>query len=512
MHGRNLDRLAWTLAATIGCLGSAVAWGQQEMYPRLPADAAYTTAADLPSTTPQVPAAENSLISGSAFNAAEKDLAADVAALKADMKKMKDKEEADKKKAADRPTFVLSGLIQFDWAVFDGKNAALLNSPLDDSFINGAEARRLRLQVSGEAFYVTDYKLEMEFASTSRPVFKDVYFTVKELPYIQNVRIGHHKEPFGLEQLTSDRYGTFMERSMLDEGFIVPSRNIGVTAFGWTENERATYAIGAFLTDTIDNPPIFPPPTALLPGGVTGVDDNSQTAMTMRGTWLPWYDECTEGCGLWHVGCAYSYRADEGYRNGANPVLTNYSVRPEAHLAPVILSTNALTALNNQLLGLETAFVYGPLSFQTEYYADFIRRPGAAKDVTFNGYYAYFSYFLTGEHRPYNRKAGCFDRVKPLTNFFRVNTCDGVQTGWGAWEIGYRWSYANMFDPNIVPTTVGLGRATDNTIGLNWYLTPYTRIMWNYIFTTFDRVDVAGAGLVPNHTVNTFEMRAQFDF
>ncbi len=132
--------------------------------------------------------------------------------------------------------------------------------------------------------------------------------------------------------------------------------------------------------------------------------------------------------------------------------------------------------------------------------------------------YAYFSYFITGENRNYNRKSGCFDRVKPFTNFFRVRTCDGdVATGWGAWEVGYRITYVDMLDglPNATSAaTVGLGRATDNTLGLNWYLNPYTKIMANYIFTTFDRYDSVGgvATFVPNHTVNTYEMRAQFDF
>ena len=57
------------------------------------------------------------------------------------------------------------------------------------------------------------------------------------------------------------------------------------------------------------------------------------------------------------------------------------------------------------------------------------------------------SYFLTGENRPYNRKMGVFDRVKPYEDFFRVRTCDGnVATGRGAWEVAYRFSYIDMLD------------------------------------------------------------------
>ena len=56
-------------------------------------------------------------------------------------------------------------------------------------------------------------------------------------------------EDFGLEQITSDRFTTFMERSMCDEGFICPGRNVGVMSFGQSENEKATFAIGAFLND-----------------------------------------------------------------------------------------------------------------------------------------------------------------------------------------------------------------------------------------------------------------------
>jgi phosphate-selective porin OprO/OprP len=517
------------LASVIGCGMSAVVHAQGDV----PNNAYYVDAASSgPAMPDNQPVATNTSMAAN-MNADQVDLAKRVDELEKALKKMDDKAKADKDAALNKPSVAVGGLIQFDTAMFGGKNAATLALPGppgsgSDPFINATGPRRLRLQASGNMWYNACYKLEVDFATTSRPTFKDVYFDVRELPWVQNVRIGHFKEPFGLEQQTSDRHITFMERSMCDDGFIVPSRNIGGMFFGISENERATFALGCFLNQPgVENPPLFAYnviPGAAAPqlaSGATTLDDQPQAAMTMRGTWTPWYDEATAGelngsRGLWHVGGAYSYRSDLGYRTAAGGVIaSNYQVRPEAGFAPVILNTSSLPAIDNQLAGFETAFVYGSFSAQSEVFADYIQQPGGTS-VTFTGMYGYFSYFLTGENRNYNRMLGYFDRVKPYTNFFRVRTCDGdVATGWGAWEVGYRVTYVDMLDglPNATTaTTVGLGRATDQTLGLNWYLNPYTKIMTNYILTTFDRVDVAGAAPVDNHTVNTLEMRAQFDF
>ena len=446
------------------------------------------------------------------FNAdQERDLAARVKDLEAALTTMNDKAAADVKKKAGQPTVAVGGNLQYDTVAFGGKD--LKNSGLN--FLNGGEFRRLELQIVGEAFGNMDYKLDIGFANTARPSMEDVYFTIKELPYVQHVRIGHFKEPFGLEQLTSDKRSTFMERSMADGGFIVPGRNPGAMAFGWTENERATWAVGCFLTDAVATPVIYS--NSVLPSGVTALDDKPQTSVTMRGTCLPWYDESQNTLGLWHLGGAYSYRATEGYRNGANPVVANYAIRPEVHLAPAILGTNALPAIDTQLMGLETALVYGPLSFQGEYFLDFIDRPGDRSNLTYTGVYGYVSYFLTGEHRPYNRRAGVFDRIRPHTNFWRLLTTDRhVDNGWGAWEVAYRCTYVDVLDDASRyagnERTAGLGRAVDHTFGVNWYLNPYSRLMANYVLTAFDRVDTVGGPVVHGHTVNTFEMRAQFDF
>ncbi len=357
MHGRIQTWLARMLAVSIGCGACALAQAQGET----PSNTGYAEDAyNAPAISDPQPTAANASMAAN-MNADPADLSQRIADLEKALKKMEDKSRADKEAALNKPTVAVGGLLQFDTAMFGGKNAATLALPGppgsgSDPFVDGTGPRRLRLIAVGNFWYNMDYKLEVEFNSTSRPGFKDVYFTVKELPWVQNVRVGHFKEPFGLEQITSDKFTTFMERSMCDDGFIVPSRNVGAMVFGQSENERATFAAGVFLNQPgVENPPLFGYnviPGAAVPqlaNGATTLDDRPQAAGTMRGTWTPWYDEATAGelngsRGLWHLGAAYSYRSDLGYGTAAGPgvIASNYQIRPEAYLAPVILNTTSL--------------------------------------------------------------------------------------------------------------------------------------------------------------------------
>ena len=271
-----------------------------------------------------------------------------------------------------------------------------------------------------------------------------------------------------------------MERSLPDK--LVPGRNVGIMAYDTLADENVTWAIGAFLSEIGDEPPIYR-------------NDNSGAAMTMRYTWTPWYDEATKGRGLFHLGASYSYRdiADGSVR---------FRSKPEADLGSYVVDTGNITATNDvQLLGLEAAFVYGPFRIQSEYMRTCVTRNGFA-NPNFNGAYAQLSYFLTGEQRKYKRSAGTFsDRVVPYENFFRVRDGDGyVQTGIGAWEVAYRASYLDLNGAGISG-----GNVTDHTVGLNWYLNPYTRWMVNYVNSDLRRFNGTG-------NMSIFETRVQIDF
>ena len=406
-----------------------------------------------------------------------KGLADEVAELKAWKAQMESKAAADKKKAAGKPSLEIGGRIHADTAMFD-QNAASVTQVGDIE--NGTEMRAAWLTFKGSMFNVIDYKLQFDLAGQT--AFKDVYLAVKELPLVGNVRVGHFKEPFGMEQLIAGKFTTFMEYSQCDDGVFVPARNMGIMAYDCSESERITWAIGAFVSEQGDAQPYYQ-------------EDHEGAALTMRTTYTPWYDEATQGRGLLHTGVAYSYRAlgDE---------TAQFSRKPESHLASHVVDTGVINASNMQLVAAELAFVYGPFSVQSEFFGATVNEIGGG-DLSFNGCYAYVSYFLTGENRRYNRKAGTFNnRIIPFENFFRVRDQDGnVQMGKGAWELAYRYSYVDLDDGLIQG-----GQMSDHTFGLNWYLNPYTRVMWNYINSTTDRAGVNDG------IVNIFQMRAQVDF
>jgi phosphate-selective porin OprO/OprP len=485
------------LAGLLACSASA-AWGQNGAFP---ADPAFATANDQYGTAASVPAAEANYNNTSMLG--EKDLAKKVADLEKTVKKMTDKAAADKKKADSAPTVKFGGWFMVDstWFGQDAASIAALGNAQDTTYFRNA-----RINVEGE-YGVTYYKMEYDFtgrndytsgaasagaahthtiSSVETTPFKDLILGVKDLPFLGKFQGGHFKEPFGLEELTSDKYLSFTERGFTST--FTPSRNVGVMATNNWAGENGTWAVGAFRTIN-DIPPYL-------------ADDRGLYAGTGRVTFLPWYDEATEGRGLWHLGAAYSYRDLGNYTQRVRS-------RPETGVGPYVVSTqigavDSLTnVVNENMFGLETALVYGPLSFQAEYIGATFNRSGGLGQPYLTAGYAYVTYFLTGENRAYQRSTGTFARVKPFTNFFRVRTEDGsIENGWGAWELGYRWSFINLDDSGILG-----GYASDHTFGVNWYMTPYMKMMAGLVHSD-DGLQNNGA----NTFIDTVTLRGFVEF
>ena len=414
-----------------------------------------------------------------------------LSAVEKSLGKLVDTSDKKKKDEAKKPLFILSGQMQADQIYFsqDPESRAALGDLQD-----GAQFRRLRIGGRGTFLDVFEYSLGVDFALANQPSYLDNYIEWRELPWLQHVRAGHYFEPFSLERVTQNRNNTFMERSLVDT--FAPARNMGIMAYGNTENELATWAIGTFRTNS-DN---------------TGNDTfDSGQALTMRGTWLPWWDEASEGRYYMHLGAAYSFRdAYEDqvrFRNTPEIRKAQPPGSPTANLstppfAPIFVDTGNIRDVKNfQIFDPEFALILGPLSLQSEYAFAAVNRSGRP-DLFFNGYMAQVSYFLTGEHRPYDRKIGIHGRLKPFEDFFRVRTkSQGIQTGLGAWEIAARFSNIVLNDKDVKGNNL-----TDFTVGLNWYLNPYTRWKFNYV-RAFLENDRKG-----NSLTDAYGMRFDYDF
>ena len=334
---------------------------------------------------------------------------------------------------------------------------------------DGFEFRRARLGVEGTIHNNINYKAEYDFTGdvldglNEGASFNDVYIGVSNIPVLGQIRIGHQKEPFSLEELASSRHVQFMERA--SGNAFVPSRNTGVVVQNTAVNKRINLAAGYFKTSADKG-------TAVGDGGFN---------LTARAAGTPIYRD--GGRTLVHLGLAYSRQ-----NSFFNQLL--FRERPEAHLAPRFVNTGVFAANKYQLMGLEGALVAGRFSAQGEYIHNWVDAP-AVDNPRFNSSYIQGSFFLTGEHRRYSQDRAAFDRIRPTSDFFN-------QTGgYGAWQILARYSRLDL-NSGLQPG----GEMNNLTLGLNWYLNPNTRWTFNYV-----RSDVKGS-----EDANIFQMRFFVDF
>ena len=131
--------------------------------------------------------------------------------------------------------------------------------------------------------------------------------------------------------------------------------------------------------------------------------------------------------------------------------------------------------------GLEGAYVYGPISFQSEYLmADFDGESSSTSgaDVDADGFYVLASYMLTGESRGYKTSKSLFDKPKPKGPL-------------GAWEIFAKYEDGEV---DIDGNPNGDAEYDITTLGVNWYPNTNVRFSMNYLMTDSDNFQFGGSG------------------
>lgn len=170
----------------------------------------------------------------------------------------------------------------------------------------------------------------------------------------------------------------------------------------------------------------------------------------------------------------------------------------------------ALPAITNpriERMGLETVLATGPYKLAGEYNNMSIGQPGTP-DRDLEAYYINASWMITGENYSQVYKQGLMGgRMAPKNNFTGF---DG--SGWGAWELGVRYSNFDAQDWSAVAGYTN--KAKSYTLGLKWITDPNTRFLLNYVNTDFDTAITGGYSAIGTtyKGEQAVNFRAQFDF
>jgi len=318
-------------------------------------------------------------------------------------------------------------------------------------FDPGVQLRRLRISLGGDCILLVplSYYIDVGYGSGGFYLDKS-YLAFPVGRFLGSLQIGQFQSPMGLELITSSRDIAFMEPGAPLQA-LAPGVEAGIQLGQPVFNQRATWTFGVFA-----------------PGAGSqdyGIASQSFGSLVGRVTWLPYFHPDPDqpvANRLLHLGLSANalYSSSSALR---------YRSRPESHLAPYVIDTGDIEASDAVTFGVETAWVNGPLSLQGEFLYSSIADTNGFGDLSFYGGYIYASWYLTGESRPYDPTTGAFKRLVPRNNFkFGAD-------GWGAVELACRFSYTDLSDG-----PVSGGRLSLLMAGVNWYLQPHVRWMFNF--------------------------------
>ncbi len=344
-----------------------------------------------------------------------------------------------------KPTVKINGRIQYDFEF-------LKRAKVDDYF-NGNEFRRVHLSAAGHVAKNVKYKIETSFAHGELG-FRDVYLKYTAGKY-GNFAFGSVAEPTGLDMATSSKYIPFFERATLTS----------MQNFRWgTGFHYENYGL-------LDGKMTFQ--LAYTNNGANGsgfkdssLEDGMNFVARVTGTVI----NNKEKHQVVHLGINYDSRPYKDLK-----------FRPENHMGGKYHYVFD-GADGRKDLGFELGTTFGPISVQGEYKMQTLNADN--KDYKMTNYYAFASYFITGEHRPYKHAA--FGRVKPKN--------DIDNGGFGAVEVLARYSSMSASDDvvnlerlnadTLLMEKVNPQNPINNiSLGLNWYLNAHVRVMYNYVIT-----------------------------
>jgi phosphate-selective porin OprO/OprP len=370
-------------------------------------------------------------------------------------------------------TFKPFGRIQYDAGWVDSPEGVA-----DRGLGFASEARRIRIGAEGTIPGGFGYKVEVDFADNEVEI-TDAFLSYKASRTL-GITLGQHNNFQSLEELTSSRLISFLERAAFTDAFNF-ERRVGLSA---TLARGDLIAQAGVFTDNIEDLSNAQDAAGL-------GDENNAASVDGRLVYAP-----KLGKAQLHIGASAHHRDNGDTAAGGPP--TRYRQRPLVHTTNTrFLATPNLRVDSETGYGLEAAVIRGPFHAAGEAHwlkADTLT-PGLGP--TFFGGYAELGWFVTGETRGY--KGGRFDRTKVLNP-----VGDG---GLGAFQINLRYDHLDLVSDGIVG-----GRQAGYQASLIWIPQDHVRFLLNYAWLDYDDSAVAAAGGDRDYGISVLGARAQVDF
>lgn len=324
-----------------------------------------------------------------------------------------------------------------------------------------SELRRARLGVEGTIPGGFGYKVELEFAGGTE--LTDAVLTYNDGGL--TVTAGQQNNFQGLEELTSSRWNSFIERAAFTDAFNF-QRRLGLSA---------QYVAG----DVIVQGGVFSDNVVELPSNNWGLDGRIVYAPKVGDTQL-------HLAGSLHL---TDLQAGSTVRYRQRPLVHFTAERP--------LATPTFGASSELGFGLEGALISGRFHAVAEGYWQDVRTPGAAPDAGFFGGYAEVGLYLTDDRRGY--RGGRWDRSRPDKGI--------DEGGSGSFEINLRYDYLDLNDG-----TLRGGTQDGYMSSLVWVPTDYTRLSLSYAHLEYGDAVIALPGGDRSWSADVLGLRGQIDF
>ena len=341
--------------------------------------------------------------------------------------------------------------VQVDGAAFFGMNHSDYN-PIG----NGVSIRRARLAVKAQVTPDWYGEVDMDMAD-GKFELKDAlieYDGLKNFAF----KVGNFKEDFSMEQTTTSRYLTFMERPMVCKA-LVPSRHIGLQGEYLRDHFRAS--LGWFFQTVAGEEEL------------TNVQDNNKDygrntgySLTGKMGYMPYSADRHHGL---YFGAKGSYRTPKTDEAPADYGGMRYSTRNATSInRKKYLDTDYIKNVDHEwLYGLEGAGYWGPARFQTEWIRNHVS--ATANSYNFGGWYLHATCLLLGGQQRFNVAEGEFTQPNPGRK-------------WGDIELALRYDYLDLNDADVYG-----GSGQNFTAGLNFYIGKNFKFVLNYQYTKNDR-------------------------